>query len=80
MKSKSNIDVVRPSWLIASGDGNRLAVLRSPLVRERDRMYQPVRDHIAEHGLVLLAQGRRPDPEYMFGEVEVSIYGAEVAA
>ncbi len=43
-------------------------------------MYREVRDHIAEHGLVLSARGRRPDPEYMFGEVEMSIYGAEVAA
>ncbi|UEA58377.1 hypothetical protein LK459_17595 [Gordonia otitidis] len=80
MKSKSIIDVFRPCWLIASGDEKRLAVLRSPLVRERDRMYREVRDHIAEHGLVLSARGRRPDPEYMFGEVEMSIYGAEVAA
>jgi hypothetical protein len=67
-------EVIHPCWLIAIGDAERVEVLRSPLVREEKSMYEPVRRFIAEHGLVLAAQETFEDDEWMFGEVEVSVY------
>lgn len=56
-----SLKVVRPCWLIAHGDAERVEVLRSPLVKHTKRMYQPVPQYIAEHGLVLAAQGTFDD-------------------
>ena len=67
-------EVVRPCWLIAIGDAERVEVLRSPLVREESSRYEPVRRFIAEHRLVLAAQETFEDADWMFGEVEVSVY------
>lgn len=66
--------VDRPCWLIAHGDAHRLEVLRSPLVTESKRMYAPVRQFIADHGLVLAARETFEDAVWMGGEVEMSVY------
>ncbi|UXA20989.1 hypothetical protein KXD98_23590 [Mycobacterium sp. SMC-4] len=68
------MEIVRPHWLIAHGDSDRVEVLRSPLVRETDPSYEPVRRFIADHGLVLAAQQSFPDESFMFGSVEVSVF------
>ena len=68
------LEVVHPAFLIATGDTERVEVLRSPLVKDTSRRYQPVRRYIAEHGLVLAAQETFDDPDWMFGEVAVSVY------
>ncbi|MGY3553387.1 hypothetical protein [Williamsia sp. R60] len=70
----NSLGVIRPRWLIANGDQERVEVLRSPLVSERDRMYSPVRQHIAAHGLVLAARETFPSAEFMYGEAEMSVY------
>lgn len=66
--------VVRPGWLIANGDPERVEVLRSPLVKYTKRIYRPVRQYIAEHGLVLAARKSFDDADWMGGEVEMSVY------
>jgi Gene product 70 len=66
--------VVRPCWLNANGDAQRLEVLRSPLVKSTSRMYEPVRQYIAVHGLVLAAQETFKDFDWMHGAVEMSVY------
>lgn len=66
--------VVHPCFLIANGDADRVEVLRSPLVRAEASMYQPVRRYIEDHGLVLAARESFPDDDWMFGEVEMSVY------
>ncbi|WP_255245958.1 hypothetical protein [Mycobacterium persicum] len=67
-------EVVHPCWLIAIGDTERVEVLRSPLVSDDKRMYQPVRSYIAGHGLVLTVRETFEDPDWMGGAVEVSVY------
>ncbi len=67
-------EAVEPCFLIATGDAERLEVLRSPLVRESDSMYEPVRRFIAQYGLALSAREKFEDDDWMFGEVEVSVY------
>ena len=69
-----SLEVVRPCWLIANGDAERVEVLRSPLVKHTKRMYQPVRQYIAEHGLVLAALGTFDDADWMGGQVEMSVF------
>lgn len=66
--------VVHPCQLIAHGDAERVEVLRSPVVRETDPLYEPVARFIADHGLVLAARESFPDGEWMWAEVEVSVY------
>lgn len=66
--------VVWPSFLIATGDAERLQVLRSPLVRDDDQKYEPVRRYISDHGLVLAARETFEDEHWMFGSVEMSVY------
>jgi hypothetical protein len=68
------LEIANLCWLIANGDGERVEVQRSPLVRERHSMYQPVRCYIAEHGLVLAARETFKDPDFMYGKVEMSVY------
>lgn len=69
------IEVVHPCWLIATGDQERVEVLRSPLVRQDDGIYRPVREYIAGHGLVLAARETFPGvPEFMHNSVEMSVY------
>lgn len=68
------IEVLKVGWVTARGDQNRVDVARSPLVKQRHRCYQPVREHIARHGLVLAARETRADPDFMHGEVETSVY------
>lgn len=74
-----HIEVRHPSWLVASGDHERLEVARSPLVRQRHRIYREVRQHIADHGLVLAARESFADPNFMHGEVEASVYVTPLA-
>ncbi|MCV7230862.1 hypothetical protein H7J73_33135 [Mycolicibacterium komossense] len=66
--------VSRPCWLAATGDTDRLEVLRSPLVKDTSRMYEPVRRFIGDHGLALAAQDTFEDADWMFGSVEMSVY------
>lgn len=61
-------------WLIAIGDSKRVEVFRSPVVRATDSMYEPVCRFIAAHGLVLAARDCFPDPEFVFGSAEVTVY------
>jgi hypothetical protein len=68
------LEIAHPCFLIAIGDADRVEVLRSPLVREKDSMYEPVRRFIVEHGLELAAQVTFDDEEWMYGQVEVSVY------
>jgi hypothetical protein len=67
-------EVLHPCWLIAIGNTERVEVLRSPLVSDDKRMYQPVRSYIAEHGLVLAASKSFDDADWMGGEVEMAVY------
>lgn len=60
--------------MVAVGDRERVEVLRSPVVRETDPVYEPVARFIADHGLVLAARETFPDGEWMWAEVEVSVY------
>jgi hypothetical protein len=73
------LEITRPCWLIARGDEERVEVLRSPLVRKDDSMYEPVRRFIAERDLVLTAQETFQDDGWMFGAVQVSVYTAQPA-
>lgn len=68
------LGVIRSGWLIATGDADRVTVLRSFRVQERKRMFQPVRRFIAEHGLVLAARETFVDQDWMGGAVEMSVY------
>jgi hypothetical protein len=42
-------------------------------------MYQPVRRFINDHGLVLAAQETFEDDEWIYGQVEMSVYVPPVA-
>jgi hypothetical protein len=68
------LEVNRPCWLIATGDTQRVEVLRSPLVQGSRSMYAPVRRHLEAHGLVLAARNTFEDDGWMFGQVEMSVY------
>lgn len=68
------LEITKPCWLIAIGDASRIEVLRTPLVRDTDSIYEPVRRFIDEHGLVLAAQETFKDRDWIFGEVEMSVY------
>jgi hypothetical protein len=70
----NNVSVSKTGWLIANGDTQRLEVLRSPLVTSTKPIYQPVRQFIADHGLLLASQETFPNIDWMFGEVEMSVY------
>ena len=68
------LEVVRPCWLIAIGDAERVEVLRSPLVSEGDSWIVPVRRFIAENRLVLAAREAFEDDGWIYGSVEMSVY------
>lgn len=68
------IEVIRPCLLIATGNAERVEILRSPLVKDTSRNYEPVRRFIADHGLVLAARETFPDGDWCYGKVEVSVY------
>jgi hypothetical protein len=71
----ANIKIVHPPWMVAHGDENQLVVTRSLIVRETDDIWQPVREFVREHGLVLMDQSEHPMPGAMFGTVETLWYG-----
>lgn len=73
------LDVVDPSWLIATGDGQRVEVLRSPLVESTDADYAPVARFITDHGLVLAAQQTYTDDRWIFGAFEFSVFTSPAA-
>jgi len=73
------LNVTRPCLLIADGDSDRLEVLRSPAVTDAKRMYQPVREFINRHGLVLAARETFDDDDWIDCKVEVSVYVAAKA-
>ena len=60
--------------LYAIGNAERVEVLRTPLVREDDSWLKPVRRFIEDHGLVVAVRETFPDPDFMFGEVGLSVY------
>ncbi len=74
-----NLDVADPCWLIANGDRHRVEVMRSLLMETTDDDYAPVREYIAEHGLVLAAQETFTDDRWMTGSVEFSVYSSPAA-
>jgi len=63
----------RPPFLLAVGDGIQLSVSRSLVVSTDSEGYQPVKDYISEHGMVLVATETGPE-EGMYGQVEQSHY------
>ncbi len=68
------VALAKECWLAAIGDATELRVRRSPILRDSDPMYQPVLQHIAEHGLVEADTDTSPDPGWMFGSVEETRY------
>jgi Gene product 70 len=68
------LEIAHPCWLIGIGDTERVEVLRSPLVREHHKWMEPVRRFIGDHGLVLAVRETFSDSDWMFGQVEVSVY------
>ena len=60
-------------FLTAHGDSEQLIVHRNPLVRDTDPIYQPVREHIAANGMVLLDRQTRAGG-MMWGQDEASWY------
>lgn len=68
------IDIVRPHWLIATGDAGRIEVLRSLQLRETSPMFAPVKDYIDRHGLVLAARETFEDDNWFLCRVEMSVY------
>lgn len=55
----------------ATGDEHQMIVFRSPLVRDDDPAYAPVREHAQRHGLALATEVTRPDASWMFGQVRI---------
>lgn len=72
-----NIPMYLHSAITEEAEGTVLRVYRSPIVRDGDPMYQPVRDYLALTPHEVLWRGRVPDPEMMFGEAEVTVYMIE---
>ncbi|TDZ75215.1 hypothetical protein DE4585_01575 [Mycobacteroides salmoniphilum] len=68
------LSVTEPQWLVALGDPTRVDIYRSPVVREDDSIYRPVREYIDNHGLVLAAQETFTDAGWMFGRFEMSVF------
>jgi hypothetical protein len=68
------LEVVHPTFLIAIGDTDRVDVLRSPLVPEDASILGPVREFIDQHQLVPRISETFADADWMFGEVEVTVY------
>ena len=66
--------LAHPTLLTAIGDADRLEVLRSPLTVSTGRMYGPVGQFIADHGMVLAAQETFDDPDWMYGQFEMSVF------
>lgn len=71
------LEVIHPCWLIASGDSQRIEVLRSPLVRQGKSMFEPVRRFIEQHGMVLAARATFDDDDWMHGTVIVEVFVAD---
>lgn len=68
------LDVGRPTWLTAQGDASGVAVYRSPLVKHDSRMFEPVLEFIADHGLGLAYTETEADPDWMHGQRIREIY------
>ncbi|WP_207544681.1 hypothetical protein [Mycolicibacterium conceptionense] len=66
--------VDRPFWLVAQGDASSVHVYRSPLVKPGKRMFEPVAEYIAEHGLSLVYAETDEDPEWIHGKRIREIY------
>lgn len=64
--------IVKRHWLYAAQLGDLLFVYRSPLVKDDDTMYRPVKAMIAGHQLDHREQVE--DPDMMFGKAQLSIY------
>src|SRR4051812_9849688 len=74
------MDTAEPHWLFASSlTAERLEVLRSPLVRDTDDVYEPVHRFIHENGLVLSARENFRHPHFMWGEADASVYVSPAA-
>lgn len=69
----------RECWLQAIGDQHQLVVFKSPMLREDDPWLDPVKSHIAEHGLELADQETVTDAQMMFGRGELSWYMSRAA-
>ncbi|WP_435592025.1 hypothetical protein [Nocardia sp. bgisy118] len=66
--------VDRAMYIIAETSGTAINVFRSPIVRDQDVLFQPVREHIRQHGLVLAWSETFEDSGWMFGELIAEIY------
>jgi hypothetical protein len=74
------IEVIHPTFLIAVGDTERLEVFRSPVISEDDSWLEPVHQFIEDHGLVPAIPESFADPDWMFGQVEVTVYAPALVA
>ena len=70
----SPLGVMHPCLLTATGDAARVEVWRSPLVKLDSRLFTPVREHLATHGLTLVFTEAEDDTEWMHGERIREIY------
>lgn len=59
-------------WVYACGDTTQMIVWRSLAVDSSDQHLARVRDHISEHGLVLMERETFPSDDVLFGRVEKS--------
>lgn len=74
----TQFQVAQPPHLVAVGDGARLRVYRSLGVSVDSPAYQPVRQYIADNGMVLVSTETGPY-EGMFGRTEQSHYATPEA-
>lgn len=72
--TSESIEIVSHRWLIATGGSDSLEVFRSPLVRDDDEDYLPIKQFINDHGLVLATRETFDDDYWVFATVEVSVY------
>lgn len=67
--------VVHHGWLSAEVvESGSLIVMRSPMLKDSDAWYSPVREYISENRLVLGCRWEEQAPNWMFGRVEVSVF------
>ena len=71
---EGQLQINLPHWLIATGDPERVEVLRSLQLRESSPRFAPVREYLDRHGLVLAARQTFDDDDWFLCRVEVSVY------
>jgi hypothetical protein len=72
---ETQLEIVCPCWLEATGHDGGVLVKRTPLVDFDHEWCAPAREWIETHGLVLLAEETVEDARWMFGEYVSTLYG-----